>query len=77
MIIASEPTIDLPLESLSLRQRLDLFHHLREELGFELNCEPQDWHFDILKEREERIKSGKDTLMGLDDFIAEMRKTMP
>ncbi len=31
MFIASEPTINLPLGSLSLRQKFDLFQHLRKE----------------------------------------------
>lgn len=73
MIIASEPDIDLPLEKLCLRQKIDLFHHLRSELGFEISPEPQEWHLEILKKREEKFTSGEANLMELDDVIAEIR----
>jgi len=77
MIIASEPTIDLPLENLSFRQKLDLFHHLREELGFEMNPEPPDWHYGILKKREDRIARGEGTWIPIEDAFKSLKASLP
>lgn len=77
MTIASNPPLELPIEDLSVRQKWDLYSILRNQLGITEKIEVPDWHFEVLTEREERLKSGEATLMELDDFIAEMRSRMP
>ncbi len=57
MRIASEPIIDLLLENLNLWQQLDLFRHLREELGLEINAASPDWHFEVLKRHDREVNS--------------------
>ncbi len=43
----------------------------------EIPLTPQEWHFEVLAEREKRLASGEAHRMELDDFIAAMRRTMP
>jgi hypothetical protein len=77
MIIESNPPIELPIEDMSMRQKWDLYGILRSQLGIAEKTELHDWHFEVLDEREERLKSGEATLIELDDFIVEMRHRMP
>jgi len=77
MTIASNPPIELPIEDMSMRQKWDLYGILRSQLGIAEKTELHDWHYEVLAEREERLKSGEATLMELDDFIVEMRHRMP
>lgn len=76
MLIASEPTIDLPLANRSLRQKLDLFHHLPDALGFGWEREPQDWSFEILKKREERITRGDATWIPIEDASKRLESSI-
>lgn len=78
MILASSPSIDLPLESLSLRQKWDLYGLLRTQLGIsDKTNDMPDGHLQTLAEREARLESGEASLIELDDFVAEMRRRMP
>ncbi|HCN28991.1 MAG TPA: hypothetical protein DIT64_09590 [Verrucomicrobiales bacterium] len=35
------------------------------------------WHLDVLAEREKQLEAGRVEVMELDDFVQEMRRTMP
>lgn len=76
MILAFNPPIEIPLENLSIAQKWQVFDWLKKDLSVNENGS-QDWHFDILEERERRLASGEAQLMELDDFISQMRQTMP
>jgi hypothetical protein len=78
MILATDPPIEIPLESMSLADKLALKQALDQDL--QTTCQtgaPQDWHFKVLAERETRLASGEAHLMELDDFITAMRQAMP
>jgi len=78
MTIASNPPLSIPIEQMSMRQKWDLYGLLRSQLGITDKTEEiPEWHFEVLEEREERLKTGEATLMELDDFIAEMHRRMP
>lgn len=76
MTLASNPPIEIPLESLSIAQKWQVFDWLKNDLAAS-ETGPQEWHFELLAEREKRLASGESRLMELDDFIDAMRQTMP
>jgi len=81
MTLAANPPIEIPLERMSLANKLELREAL--DLDIQTTCQtdesggPQGWHFEVLAEREKRLASGESRLMPLEEFIAEMRRTMP
>ena len=81
MTIAANPPIEIPLERMSLANKLALKQALDRDLGAVLQHEDsgdaQEWHFELLTMREKRLASGEAHLMSADEFIAEMRRTMP
>ncbi len=81
MTLAANPPIEIPLERMSLANKLALKEALDQDLQAagqaHTTCEPQDWHFEVLAEREKRLASGEARLMPLEEFITEMRRTMP
>ena len=74
MIVAANPPINLPLERLTREQKQEVRDWLDADLA---KSEPPAWHFEVLEEREARLKSGEATLLEVDDFITEMRRRMP
>lgn len=72
----ANPSIEIPLETLSPAQKWEVFAWLKKDLGVD-EMVPQEWHFDVLGERERRLASGEARLMPAEEFIAEMRRTMP
>ncbi len=81
MILATNPPIEIPLESMSLAHKLALKEALDQDLQTACPIDqaggPQDWHFKVLAEREKRLASGEAHLMEMDDFITSMQRTMP
>lgn len=69
-------SIEIPLEKLSPAQKWEVFEWLKKDLGVE-EMGPQEWHFDVLAERERKLASGETRLMPVEEFVAEMRKMMP
>jgi len=72
-------TIDPPIEKMSLAEKLELIDRIEATLPDAL---PSDWvsppsHFDALREREQRLESGADTLIELEDFIQQVRVERP
>jgi hypothetical protein len=80
MIIATTPPIEIPLERMTRAQKEALREALTQDLDDADSGEqagPQEWHFELLAERERRLASGEANLMPLKDFLEEMRRTMP
>ena len=81
MTLAATPPIEIPLERMSLIHKFELKEALDRDLqeacrGGDPSA-PQDWHFDVLAEREKRLASGEAHLMSLEEFTAQMRSAMP
>jgi len=74
MTIAANPPIELPLERLTHDQKLEVRDWLNHELA---DCAPQDWHFDVLAEREKQIASGEMKLIPLEQFARELEAEFP
>jgi hypothetical protein len=74
MTIASNPPIFLPLEGLTRDQKLEVREWLDRELE---EAKPQDWHFEVLAEREQQILSGEMKLIPLEQFAREMEAEFP
>lgn len=75
MTFAANPPIEIPLESLSIAQKWQVFDWLRNDLAVE-EIGPQDWHFDVLAERERMLAEGKTELISLEQFAKELRKEL-
>lgn len=74
MTIASNPPIFLPLEGLTRDQKLEVREWLDREL---VEVSPQDWHFEVLAEREKQISSGEMKLIPLEQFARELEAELP
>lgn len=81
MTLAAEPPIEIPLERMSLVHKFELKEsldrNLREACQSSDASGSQDWHYEVLAEREKRLDSGEARLMSLDEFTAQMRSVMP
>ncbi|SKA98680.1 Putative addiction module component [Prosthecobacter debontii] len=79
MTLSSNPPVDLPIEQLTVAQKWELFQALWIDLDVdaETQGEVPSWHLELLAEREQRLASGEAKLLPLEDFLEEMRKTMP
>lgn len=78
MIIAANPPIDLPLEQLNDDQKWKVFEFLWKEVvdGHEAEIDPPAWHEEILRERMEKIESGKAVWHDLDQAFHDLRKEL-
>ncbi|MFZ2276543.1 MAG: hypothetical protein WAW39_02045 [Prosthecobacter sp.] len=72
MTLSANPPIELPLESLSLAQKWQVFDWLKSDLAVE-EIGPQEWHFDVLAEREKMLATGETELISLEQFSKELR----
>jgi len=78
MTLASNPPIELPLETLSTAQKWQVFGWLKQDLAIdEAETGPQDWHFEVLAERERMLASGETKLISLEQFSRELREELP
>ena len=75
MTLAANPPIELPLESLSIAQKWQVFDWLKSDLAVE-EIGPQDWHFDVLAERERMLEAGETELISLEQFSKELREEL-
>ncbi|MBN8421830.1 MAG: hypothetical protein J0L73_23135 [Verrucomicrobia bacterium] len=75
MTLASNPPIEIPLERLSLAQKWQVFDWLKSELAVE-EIGPQEWHFDVLAEREKMLATGETELISLEQFSKELREEL-
>ncbi len=81
MTLATNPPIEIPLERMSFAHKLALKEALDQDLETacrtEEACTPQDWHFEVLAERERRLASGETKLISLEQFARELREELP
>ena len=75
MTLAANPPIEIPLENLSPAQKWQLFDWLKTDLAVE-EIGPQEWHFDVLAERERMLASGETELISLEQFSKELREEL-
>ena len=75
MTLDANPPIDLPLETLNADQKWRLFDWLKGDLS--LDIEPQDWHFNLIAERERMLATGETKVISLDQFAKELRDELP
>jgi hypothetical protein len=67
--------IELPLENLTLAQKLDLREAIWEDLAkHETTLESPDWHEQVLKDREEALVAGKATVSSWQEAKDRIRK---
>lgn len=75
MTLAANPPIEIPLERLSVAQKWQVFDWLKSELSVE-EIGPQEWHFDVLAERERMLMAGETELISLEQFSKELREEL-
>jgi hypothetical protein len=75
MTLATNPPIELPLESLSLAQKWLVFDWLKSDLAVD-EIGPQEWHFDVIAEREKMLATGATDLISLEQFSKELREEL-
>jgi len=75
MTLASNPPIEIPLESLSIAQKWQIFDWLKNDLAVK-ETGPQEWHFELLAERERMLAAGETELISLDQFAKELREEL-
>lgn len=75
MTLAANPPIEIPLESLSVAQKWQVFDWLKSDLEVE-EIGPQEWHFDVLAERERMLAAGETELISLEQFSKELREEL-
>ena len=63
------------IENLSREEKLQLMHAIWENLvKDEKQIKSPDWHDDVLRETEERVRSGKEREIDWSDAKKELRK---
>ena len=71
-------TLDLPLRKMTASDKLRAIETLWEDLARdERQVKSPDWHFDVLKEREQRRKAGKDKGLDWETAKKELRRRYP
>ena len=63
------------IENLSREEKLQLMHAIWEDLvKNEKQIKSPEWHEDVLRETEERVRSGKERVIDWPDAKKELRK---
>lgn len=75
MTLAANPPIEIPLETLSVAQKWQVFDWLKSDLAVE-DLGPQEWHFDVLAERERMLASGETKVISFEQFAKELREEL-
>jgi hypothetical protein len=76
MTLSANPPIEIPLETLTPKQKWQVFDWLKHDLEAE-ESGPQDWHSDVLAERERMLAAGETKLISLEQFAKELREELP
>ena len=76
MTLAANPPIEIPLETLTPKQKWQIVEFLCEDLSSNHADEivPPAWHADVLREREERDVRGEAIWQDLDEAFASIRQ---
>lgn len=71
-------TIDLPLAKMTASEKLRAIEAIWEDLTRdERQVKSPDWHFDVLKERSQRLKTGKEKVLDWETAKKELRRRYP
>ena len=71
-------TLDLPLDKMTAGDKLRAIETLWEDLARnERQMKSPGWHFDVLKEREQRRKAGKEKVLDWETAKKELRRRHP
>ncbi|TDU72932.1 putative addiction module component [Prosthecobacter fusiformis] len=78
MIFSANPPIDLPIEKLTAAQKWELFQFLWQDVveDHENDIAPPSWHEPILRQRLEKIESGKAVWQDLDQAFDDLRNEL-
>jgi len=70
-------SVDLPLDQMSLGEKLELMERLWADLSRREDDFPSpDWHRDVLRERKRLVDEGKLKFLDWDQATAELKKEM-
>ena len=70
-------TIDLPLEKMTLAEKLEMMELLWADISKRPADLPSpDWHKDVLEERRRLVAAGKLKFLDWDTAISELRKEL-
>lgn len=70
-------SVDLPLDRMSLGEKIELMERLWADLSFrEEDLPSPDWHGDVLRERKQLVDEGKLKFLDWDEAIADLKKEM-
>lgn len=67
MTLAANPPIEIPLEQLTIDQQWQVFDWLSDKLAD--SAEPPAWHEEVLRQRVEKIESGKAVWHDFDEAL--------
>ena len=71
-------TLDLPLNQMTASEKLRAIETIWEDLARdERLVKSPDWHFDVLKERAQRLKAGKEKVLDWETAKKELRRRYP
>lgn len=71
-------TLELPLDQMTAGEKLRAIESLWEHLvRDERQVKSPDWHFGVLKEREQRRKAGKEKILDWEVAKKELRRRYP
>ena len=70
--------LELPLDRMTAREKLRAIKTIWEHLARdERQVQSPVWHFDVLKEREQRRKAGKEKVLEWEAAKKELRRRYP
>ena len=65
----------LPLERMTFAEKMDVIDRIMDDLSHNSSAVPViEWHGDLLKQRSEDIKNGKDHFITLEEAEARIRE---
>jgi hypothetical protein len=68
-------TVNLPLSQMSVREKMDLIEQIFADLSKDEDGIPlQDWHAEVLEERQAKIERGEETFTDWETAKAEIRQ---
>ena len=71
-------TLELPLAQMTAREKLRAIETIWEDLARdERQVQSPAWHLDVLKEREQRRKAGKEKVLDWESAKKELRRRYP
>ena len=71
-------TLELPLAQMTAREKLRAIETIWEDLARdERQVQSPAWHFDVLKEREQRRKTGGEKVLDWESAKKELRRRYP